>query len=814
MSSDLNTNEEEKALNPKEVEVKNDNKELYMNKENEIDNNKNLLLQKLSLPFYRKKKSKINTNQIRDKNYIKYRNNNKMYSKSKNTSYISEEHLNKIYNYNENINLKNLNQELLNNLEIYEKENIKLKNIIFQLNSELIEKDKYIEENEKLILKLKQNYLNLSNDYEQMELKFKNIQNNKNEDDISQESANKKDEIEKYKNENNELMSNLIKIRNDYNKNLKELKDVSFSYQELKQKSSNFIEMIKDRERIIEQNEIKLKELSKEINNKDEQLKLLTKYKNEEILEKMKKVDIYNPNNFILDKDNYKVNIFPVDEQFNIKILENKILNNNNISFKLQDALKDILYIPSNAHMSLTKEYLIDMNFKSELLKLECFSNYFREFNYVEFLEDFSKSMTEYSLKGVIDKVYILKSNYEKTLFDIIKYANENNILKAKIKDLYLYIFKIKDEQNAVNNNFKIKINNLVSLYEIRIKQLENQFKRYRLYKKNIISYKKEEIKNNNEEIKKIPNFKRKYSLEQTNSFFFIPSYQNNNNNLLCFKIKESEKKKMNSFNTNSDSAIKENFYQENDKLKSEIERLKNEISLLIKDINSQQKELFEIKNNKRNNEIFLINLENKIKNFYSEITTKLINNNLINIIISFFESLLKDFNENNNKLVNTKRNNYISFEYDILNKEIFIKSEYMKYLLIYEFTDINEIINVFYYIVNNSKQNLDKIELNKNTLSKSSIEKNDVNNNTKDEFNNFKNQNIINESLIEIIKNYLIVAEKTKQYSTDINYKDNSNKIFNIFIEGLNYRIDDIPEKNAFIRKLIIKLFEIICFQ
>ena len=163
--------------------------------------------------------------------------------------------------------------------------------------------------------------------------------------------------------------------------------------------------------------------------------------------------------------------------------------------------------------------------------------------------------------------------------------------------------------------------------------------------------------------------------------------------------------------------------------------------------------------------------------------------------------------------MTNIKRNKFISFEYYDLNKEIFIKSEYMKYLLIYEFTDINEIINVFYFIVNNSKQNLDKIELSKNTLSKSS-EKNDIDNNVKNEFNDLKNQSIINESLIEIIKNYLIVAEKIKLYSNDIDYKDNSNKIFNIFSEGLNYRIEDISEKNAFMRKLIIKLFEKIYIQ
>ena len=811
MSNNSNKKEKKEDLNHKEIEVKKDNQEIPINKENEIFNNKKLLLQKLSLPLNKLKKSSINNKQVRDKNNIIFRNNQNISSKTRSTSYISEDNLNNTYNYNENINLKNINMELMNNLESYEKENNKLKNVIFQLNNELIKKEKYIGESEQMILKLKQNYLNLSNNYEQMEIKFKNLQNNKNEDDISSKSNKEKDEIEKYKIKNNELIQNLDKIRNDYNKIIKELKDISFAYQELKEKSSNFIEMIKDRERIIEQNEKKIKELNQEINNKDEQLKLLSKYKNEEYLENMKKVDKNNTNSFILDKDDYKINIFPVDEQFNINILETKILNNNNIGFKLQEALKDILYIPSNAHMSITKEYLINMNFKTELIKLECFSNYYRELNYVKFLENFSRLINEYSLKEIINKIYILKSNYEKILFDNAKYSNDNNKLKTKIKDLYLYNYKIKDELYIVNNNFNIKINNLVSLYEMRIKQLENHLKRNILYKKNNISYKKEEMKNSSYiDIKKNKSLKYNYSLEHTNSFFYKTTNKNNNN-LLYFKIKESLNKKKNCLNINCDSTIKDNFYQENDKLKSEIERLKNEMSLLIKDINDQQKELFEIKNINNNNEEFILNLQNKIKNFYSEITYKLKNKNLINIIYNFFESLLQDFN--NNKVTNIKRNKFISFEYYDLNKEIFIKSEYMKYLLIYEFTDINEIINVFYFIVNNSKQNLDKIELSKNTLSKSS-EKNDIDNNVKNEFNDLKNQSIINESLIEIIKNYLIVAEKIKLYSNDIDYKDNSNKIFNIFSEGLNYRIEDISEKNAFMRKLIIKLFEKIYIQ
>jgi hypothetical protein len=108
----------------------------------------------------------------------------------------------------------------------------------------------------------------------------------------------------------------------------------------------------------------------------------------------------------------------------------------------------------------------------------------------------------------------------------------------------------------------------------------------------------------------------------------------------------------------------------------------------------------------------------------------------------------------------------------------------------------------------------LDKIKLNKDTISQSSSEQNIINHNIKEEIIKLKNENIINESFVEIIKNYLIVLEKVEIFSNDDNYKDNIYKIFNILKEGLSYRIDDLLDQDIFIRKLMIKLFEKIQYQ
>ena len=425
-----------------------------------------------------------------------------------------------------------------------------------------------------------------------------------------------------------------------------------------------------------------------------------------------------------------------MDEIFNIDILENKILTKNEISFKLEEALKDILYIPSNINMSITKEYLINMNFKTELIKLECFSNYIREFNYIEFLYNFSNVINSFSLKDIINQIYIIKSDYEKSKFDNTKYINEIKLLKNKIKELYLYIYDIKEKLYGANNNFQIKLNYLITLYEIKIQKIKNESKNVRNNRNNIMIYNQNEIKDNSN-----------YLLQHINSIFIKSNnnhIKNNENDVyenLTFRI---YKNPYNIINNKENYQNSKNQKLENNKLKEEIERLKNEISTLIKDINKQQNELSLLKNDKIKNNI----------------------------------------------------NNNISFNFENLNKNIFTKSEYMKYSLIYDFANINEIINVFYFMVNNTKQNIDKININKNN---------------KDEFINLKNEHILDESLIEIIKNYLVVVEKIKIYYKEKNYEENFNKIKNIFNDGLFYKINDLYDKDIFLRKLISIIFEML---
>ena len=884
MSFNLNENEKNESTSSKGNKIIMVEPAIVESQEKEINNSKQLFQKKLYMSLYKKKKKKkVTKNNSNKENSNFYGNDNDDYdyeyvfikgkedkkniyhkknlscdnieyntNKSNNFKNIYSSNIsecsNSVVNSNEKKNLKKINEELLYNLELCENENIELKNVILQLNTELIEKEKYLEKSEKMILELKENAVNLINQFEEKEMEYKN-NILKNEDDISKESERKKIEIEKYKKENNDLKMRISKLKIEYQKTNKELKDMSFSFQELKQKSGNYIEMIKERERIISQHEIKIKELQKDINNKDAQLQILMKYKKEENPEQkgqnINVNDIIDNDNMFTKDNSYKVNIFPMEEQFDIKILENNIFNKK-INFKLQDALKDILYIPSNANMSISKEYLIDMNFKTELVKTECFTNYIREFNCLQIFEQFSDRLDIYIIKDIVDKVHMLLSDYERIKFDNKKYVNENNILKKRIIDLYLYIFKIKEEFYKANNGFKYKINDLITLYEMKINQIKNILNKENKMNFKLINYNNTDNYTSNTNINQINTTPNNYSYEHTNSFYYrnndklngnlpkinlidsryittnnIKYYRNRGDNIshssLSFKINNNMN---NSLFNNGASTMNENTsYQdkkiENEKLKSEIERYKNEISMLIKDINEQQKQISDFQKIKKLWGQIPRSIYNKIKSLIlqpSSIEEK--TKNVINNFFTFLHSFLSDDIDDNKNMLSDNCNNIGVVDYEDLNKNIFSTSEYKKYLLIYQFSNINEIINVYYFIVNNSKKNLDKINLNKDTMSESSSEQNIINHNIKEEIIKLKNEHIVNESFAEIIKNYLIVLEKIEIFSKDDNYKDNLNKIFNILKEGLSYRIDDLLDKDIFIRKLMIKLFEKIHFQ
>ena len=493
--------------------IKKNNNEISKNEAKYIVNKEEINLKKTEFPFYKKKIGK---------------------------TIFNDNKINLIYCHNENINLKKLNEEMIRKLELYEKENNDLQNLVTQLNQDLIYKDKCIEECEKIIKELKKNYIN--------EYNKKEVQIKKNEDDILYQNIEKIKEMEKYRNENNKIKIELNRVKYDYNEAIKKLKILSEAYEKEQHKNNNYINMLKEREKEIEKGEMKIKNLEKEKNSKEEQINLLIKYKKDE-------KDNDENNNEKIYKNDFMINIFPLEETFNIDILENKILNNNKINFKLEQALKDILYIPPGRKKHLSKEYLIDMNFKTELIKIECFSNYIREFNLYQLINN--NKIDFRIINDIITKIYFIESQYKEIVNENNIYSKENIKLRENIKELYLYIIKIREQLYNTNKNIKLKLNHLITLYEIKMKQKKS--------------------------------FSIPYTFEHINSIFLKSS-----NNIITYASKYNKKE--------------EPFMN---LTKIENERLKKEIAILIKDINEQQNEISNMKKIK-------YNFENLNKNLFS----------------------------------------------------------------------------------------------------------------------------------------------------------------------------------------------------
>ena len=878
------------------------------------------------------------------------------------------------------INLEEINKVLLSNVESIDNENIKLKEALLELIKDLKEKENSLDESLKIISKLKNNYSILFYQYQSIEKKYSKLNEEneslKKENDISNknilETVNRKndllkDEINKIKKENQILKNNNIIKTNECIKFNKEMNEIKIIMEDLKKRNLEYLNMIKDRENLIIQYNSKIKELNDEINNKNEQIKLLVKFSknindgNKSNVQELTKQAcktiqlLYNNNknnnnSGIINNENNNLNkiikiIFNNENLDNNNSKEENNTNNINdnlkITFKLKEAIQDNLLIDDNNNvMNINHEFIMNIIIKFNLLKIELFSSFLREFYFIIFLNSLINKINvnntkDFNLIEKTNKIIIIKIKNENLKKKNKELINKLLIFKNKIKELNLFIVKLKkrielikikmkekidiilnlynkkindfnEQINKIKNNYlneielyKLKLNNIDNNdnndsinkdnYNIKInnqfkkeKEKENYFKFLKY--ENIISFNINNFNSNNKNSKINSNKNFDFSQINNNKNIIIPN--NNNSNNLSFQQKEPINKK---YNNNNESFNEKNYQQkkiENEKLKEEITHLKNEIKELLKDINKQQKLISEsntqTKNNNKINNIcekcefinslmirlnipdsyklieikniilsspsFDENIKNIINNIFDIITKLLTINNIENYTIN--NSNINDsykYNLDNDNLDN-KLN--LSF-FNEINIKIFSSSELKKYYSIYDekIKNINELIDIYIMRVNDIKNNINglkfayestvssninediSIKYNNSTKNEGKKEMNILkslksNNNYEqidtgyeykkinDEIIKLKNEQIIFDNSIELIKNYLIINEKIIQYffvnkkSID-KYKKYSNKIYNIFKESYFYNIDDISDNQIFNKKLIFKLLE-----
>ena len=577
-------------------------------------------------------------------------NNNKSMqkSKSRNSSKLPSSKI--FFNtYNES--------SLLKNIQFLNSDNIKLREVLKELKSDLQEKEENLNESQKLIKKIKFEYTQILNQYkileqEKNELKKENERLNKHCDDLNK-TLNKKDQIkkqnEKLKIELNKtkdvlynLKGNYININNNYDKIEKDMKYKQILINDLKIEGNKIVNMLQDRDLLIQEYSRKISELSDIIKQKDEQLKLMMNFSKE--LNNENKLNIKE-----LTKQAVKtINIFynstkNKNEQNNINLVEIKnneqkkdnnnndfitnIFSNNNCSFHIDNAIKNDLYIPETGINYINKEFLAGKNFQACLLKTELYSTLIREFKLFKYISDINSkinnSVKELKFTDEEKKLKSQKNYYEQIYKSYIKTKNENSILKTKLNDLILYIKKLKKDFSDSNLKLKEKFDKISKNYVlISIKRNSDR----NIDSDNEINNNIKKISELNKEIDKIKNINHNINEEILNKEEIINNLRNENNQL---------KNKLNIYRTNPNAENNFKYYN----------------SFSTKD-SSSQKILFS-----KNDSQSYYNKNNitYIKNYTNKLTNK---NNKENILDSFNESLTKNNQEFLSKTYNKKYNN------------------------------------------------------------------------------------------------------------------------------------------------------------
>jgi len=474
-------------------------------------------------------------------------------------------------------------------------------------------------------------------------------------------------------------------------------------------------------------------------------------------------------------------------------------------------------------------------------------------------------------------KIIELKTKQKKLLAQNNELTMKLFEFKNRVNELNLYIKKIKGEVETKNSKIKQKVEKIIDFYENKIDNLYDKIDSYKTKNnKNCINYFKNKEKYNNKYLKKENEISFNIAKKLANEKIDIKSIKNNRKKNFNFSLTQSSENnnnqnKYNSMNKptlkdsifkksnisninnfNNSDIIDKKYYQnklENEKLKDEISHLRKEITELVKDINKQQKLLSESNSQTKitcnNNCIKCDFLNNLIKKLNLPDTSKL--SQIKNIIIngSFLDSNIKNIISNifnfiaellNNAYYNSIEINFNKILFSELNEELLSSSELKKYYLIYgkNIKNINDLVNIYEKRINDIKNNFQNLKLNSDSSiseqNNNSFNKNknfnitnderiEDNNgydykNVKDEIIKLKQEKIIIDNTVELIKNFLVVNEKIFNFFVKIKnnieqYKQYYKKIFNTFKESIYYNLDDTCDNNIFLKKLISNLLE-----
>ena len=171
-----------------------------------------------------------------------------------------------------------------------------------------------------------------------------------------------------------------------------------------------------------------------------------------------------------------------------------------------------------------------------------------------------------------------------------------------------------------------------------------------------------------------------------------------------------------------------------------------------------------------------------------------------------------------------------------MLNKKLFSSSELKKYHLIYSrnIKNISDLTKIYEKRIGDINNTINNIKLNyDSTITEENISFNNkkisfndrIDNslydykNISDEIIKLKQEKIIIDNTIELIKNYLVMNEKIFYFFIERKrnveqFKLYSKKIFSLFKQSISYNLEDTSDNMIFLKKLITKLLEEIFYK
>ena len=401
---------------------------------------------------------------------------------------------------------------------------------------DLKDKEESLSQSQKMITLLKDEYSKVIKQYKELEDYNQELEKKENDnkkifdnfkkahliyEKIEKQNELLKLELEKTRKELSTYKGNYNMKSTEFNRVEKDSINKELIIKDLKNEGNKFITMIKDREAIIENYSQKILELNHIIEQKDEQLKVMINFSKEINKENKSNVQeltkqavktikiFYNTiNNKNGENENFLVPIKNINNKNDKYFLDNfnENIKENNCSFFLKDAINQKLFIPEGDSF-INKDFLITNNFKTELLKNELFASYIREFNFVLFLKniitqingDEIPTQSKLSLNELINRISIFKKSFDDMYKEREKYKSDNEILKNRVKDITLYIIKLKNDvkekgkkmnekllmldkaYNNYMNNLNKKNENDRKQYENNINELNNEISKLRI---------------------------------------------------------------------------------------------------------------------------------------------------------------------------------------------------------------------------------------------------------------------------------------------------------------------------------------------